>query len=297
MKRFLALCLVSVTLFSTCAFGADATRFVCNGKEAAITATAIFRDGYTYLPVAQVCKALGYHVIEKSSNNSVTAEVRGESGYFSVFLGKPSGRMNGQDIELGKAPFSENGVIYVSLALIEEQLGVKVNYDSSKNTVYINSAGEGKITSTVGQAPVAAPSPSTGNSSSTANTSSSSSGYRTYSQSRHVLDFTSVTGIAGTKDEMRVNTYHYPNVSESSLKKYCDALKAAGFTEGKSAVKTGYGMTLVQLPFAYITKNNGMAIESSLIITYDTDFPTTVDISFNIEGQSLIDANEEIYGG
>ena len=113
MKRFLAVLLASTTLLSTSVFAGD-MRYVCNNDEAEVTADAIFKDGVVYLPVAQVCKVLGYKVIEKDSNNSVTAEVKTKPGYFSVFLGKSKGRMNGQDIRLSKTPFKENGVICVA---------------------------------------------------------------------------------------------------------------------------------------------------------------------------------------
>jgi hypothetical protein len=275
MKRFLALLLVSTTLLSTCAFGAETTRYVCNGAETTVASTAVFKDGYTYLPIAQVGKALGYYVVEKSENNSVTVMPRGKAGYVSVFLGKQTGRMNGQNITLGKAPFSDNGVIYVSSKLIEEQLGVKVGYDSSKNTVYITASGEGKITSTVGKAPVATASKSTA-STSTANTTATSSGAKIYSGFKYTPDFAAVTGCNPTVDSttayLGVSTwgrdassvykeigsknvhtvltssktnrpvgmqFDYTDAKSSDVTKYISALKSAGFT----VADAGNGMT------------------------------------------------------
>lgn len=252
MKRFLALLLTSVTLCTTCAFGADTTRFVCNGKEAAVSAAAIFKDGYTYLPVAQVCKALGYHVIEKSSNNSVTAEVRGKSGYFSVFLGKQTGRMNGQNIHLAKAPFSENGIVYVSSKLVEEQLGVKVNYDSSKNTIYINSAGEGKITSTVGKAPVAKTNTSV-------KSTTLSSNYKKYQNATYTPDFTAVTGITCTIQDK--NQYHYDNATQSDMNKYINCLESNGF----KYVTESSGSIVVKRRVIYKKGNEYVAVSNGSI--------------------------------
>lgn len=252
MKRFAAVTLSVLTILSSTAFAADSTRFVYNGNETNISADAIFRDGYTYLPAAQVFSAAGMKVIEKTSNNSLTAEAKGKPGYVSVWIGKTKGRMNGTDIQLGKAPFVENGVTYVSSKFIEEQLGVKVNYDASKNTIYINTAGEGKITSTAGK--YTAKSSSSGSSSasgSKAASSTSTGSYKIYSGFDYVPDFSSITGaeepIDGDKAIFGLNgnnsysrivrgnnivgmKYEYYNVSTDDFNKYVSALKNAGFS-------------------------------------------------------------------
>ena len=233
MKRFLAVLLASTTLLSTSVFAGD-MRYVCNNDEAEVTADAIFKDGIVYLPVAQVCKALGYKVIEKESNNSVTAEVKTKPGYFSVFLGKSKGRMNGQDIRLAKAPFKENDVIYVTAGLIEDQLGVSVKYDSSKNTIYIDSNGEGKITSTVGQVP-AAKSTTTSSASSSSGSSSATSNTGAKYSGTTVPTFDSVTGISASSNTNGVARYNAPNAGAADT--YCNYLLSHGF----SAVKDSNG--------------------------------------------------------
>ena len=270
MKRFLAVLLASTTLLSTSVFAGD-MRYVCNNDEAEVTADAIFKDGIVYLPVAQVCKALGYKVIEKESNNSVTAEVKTKPGYFSVFLGKSKGRMNGMDIKLSKTPFKENDVIYVTAGLIEEQLGVSVKYDSSKNTIYIDSNGEGKITSTVGQAPVAKPA-ATSSSSSSGNTSASSN-YTTYSENKNIPDFASVTGKSGTNTSR--NLYVYDNVSQNDVDKYCNTLTAAGFklVSSKRDKTPDGAMTLSAKQF----NRNG----SSVIVSTVEDKKFSATVQFN----------------
>lgn len=293
MKRFLALLLTSVTLCTTCAFGADTTRFVCNGKEAAVAAAAIFKDGYTYLPVAQVCKALGYHVIEKTSNNSVTAEVRGKSGYFSVFLGKQTGRMNGQNIHLGKAPFSENGIVYVSSALIEEQLGVKVNYDSSKNTIYINSAGEGKIRSTVGKVAVK----STVSTSNKISTGSSTSSTKT-APTNTSLSFTAVTGIKASGTTPYGT--EYVNVSESKLTTYINKLISNGYTlvndaPIKNDVIYHYTETMA---FCRSTSSETSIIYISTSAPVNSKYKVSIieNTLQNTKRKNLLEISEEIYG-
>jgi hypothetical protein len=222
MKRFLALLMVSTTLLGTCVFGAETTRYVYNGTETSAATTAIFKDGYTYLPIAQVGKALGYYVVEKAENNSVTVMPKGKAGYVSVFLGKQTGRMNGQNITLGKAPFSEDGVIYVSSKFIEEQLGVNVGYDSSKNTMYINSAGEGKITSTVSKVPVATasnPTASTSSAKTSTTVASTSSG--------SIATFTDITGVKVASTSNGVYTYNTGSLSD--IDKYASYLEQNGF--------------------------------------------------------------------
>lgn len=293
MKRFLALLLTSVTLCTTCAFGADTTRFVCNGKEAAVSAAAIFKDGYTYLPVAQVCKALGYHVIEKSSNNSVTAEVRGKSGYFSVFLGKQTGRMNGQNIHLAKAPFSENGIVYVSSKLVEEQLGVKVNYDSSKNTIYINSAGEGKITSTVGKVAVK----STVSTSNKISTGSSTSSTKT-APTNTSLSFTAVTGIKASGTTPYGT--EYVNVSESKLTTYINKLISNGYTlvndaPIKNDVIYHYTETMA---FCRSTSSETSIIYIATSAPVNSKYKVSIieNTLQNTKRKNLLEISEEIYG-
>lgn len=262
MKRFIAVTLSVLTILSSTAFAADSTRFVYNGKEVSIAATAIFKDGYTYLPAKQVFEAAGMRVIEKSSNNSLTAEAKGKPGYVSVWIGKTSGRMNGTNIQLGKAPFVENGATYVSSKFIEEQLGVKVSYDSSKNTIYINSVGEGKITSTVGKyTTTAKTSTSAGSTSgSGSTTSASTSSYKVYSGFKYIPDFASVTGVKapingdglGSIIGNNVYTsiikgnsiagikYEYYDVDANDFNAYISALKNAGFTVNGSGTSYSF---------------------------------------------------------
>ncbi|MBR6401619.1 MAG: hypothetical protein IKS17_10445 [Firmicutes bacterium] len=272
MKRFLAVFLASTTLFSVTAFAENEMRYVCNNDEADIKAEAIFKDGIVYLPVAQVCRALDYKVIEKESNNSVTAEVKTKPGYFSVFLGKSKGRMNGMDIGLAKTPFKENEVIYVTAGLIEEQLGVSVKYDSSKNTIYIDNTGEGRITSTVGQAPVAKPTASSSNSGNKSSNSNSQSGsYKNYPNTS-IPDFASVTGckfadmdsdrdILGStinsnnyarvfdKNSNIVGMkYNYHDAGSDDISKYTQTLKNLGFSvNGNVYSKNGATVEIQQL--------------------------------------------------
>lgn len=238
MKRFLAVLLASTTLLSTSVFAGD-MRYVCNNDEAEVTADAIFKDGTVYLPVAQICRALGYKVIEKESNHSVTAEVRTKPGYFSVFLGKSRGRMNGMNITLSKTPFKENDVIYVYAGLIEDQLGVSVKYDSSKNTIYIDNTGEGKITSTVGQAPVAKPAAAKASSAGGSSSGSKSAGSSSVYPGTSVPSFAAVSGLSPVKSDNNTYIYEYSNNSGSGWDSWADNYYALLANNGFSIVQTG----------------------------------------------------------
>lgn len=224
MKRFIAVTLSVLTMLSTIpAYAGNSTRYVYNGKETSVSASVIIKDGYRYLPAAQIFEACGMKVIKKTSNNSITAEAKGKPGYVSIFVGKTTGRMNGTNIHLAKAPFEENGVVYVSSKFIEEQLGVKVSYDQSKGTVYLDQAGEGKITSTAYLNNKA----KNNTSKNTSNSSAKSSGSN-YSSS-NIPDFTAVTGIKSSGSNAIYGT-EYSNVSKANIDKYVAKLLANGYS-------------------------------------------------------------------
>ena len=254
MKRFLAVFLATTTLLSTSVFADGGMRYVYNNDEVEVTAEAIFKDGIVYLPVASVCKALGYKVIEKDTNNSVTAEVKTKPGYFSVFLGKSKGRMNGMDIGLAKAPFKGKDVIYVTAGLIEDQLGVSVKYDSAKNTIYIDNKGEGKITSTVGQASAIKSATEKSGSSNSSGSSGSIVNGATY-PGTNIPTFTSVTGVQPAESGSKSAKY---NTDVYKVKAYREYLQQNGWksVNGNSQMFTNGSHTVA---WDYITMGSGFS--------------------------------------
>lgn len=220
MKRFIAVTLSVLTMLSTIpAYAGNSTRYVYNGKETSVSASVVIKDGYRYLPAAQIFEACGMKVIKKTSNNSITAEAKGKPGYVSIFVGKTTGRMNGTNIHLAKAPFEENGVVYVSSKFIEGQLGVKVSYDQSKGTVYLDQAGEGKITSTAYL-----------NNKAKNNTSksTSSSNKSTSTAVNSSIDFGAITGRTCTSHSN--NKYVYEGATSADVRKYINTLVGNGYT-------------------------------------------------------------------
>ncbi len=264
MKRLIALFMfVLMLLGSIPAFGATNTRMVYNNKEVSTYVGVIFRDGYTFLPAAFTFKAAGMKVTENTSNNSLTAESTTKSGYVSIWVNSKKGVMNGQTIQLGIAPFRENGVIYVSSKFIEEQCGVKVSYDSSKNTIYINSTGEGKITSTVGQA----------KSSTTAASSYSTSSKGVYANTYYIPDFGAVTGCKATATG-RANSYNYNSSNAAALNKYKTALANAGFSlyasQGNNLVAVSVYHRIIPSKGSEIVYITSMSNGSYVTISYST---------------------------
>ncbi len=150
MKKLLSLLLSAVIISAsvTAVSAADKTRYVFNGNEANISSDAIFKDGKIFVPAAEVFKLTKVKVIEKSSNNSITIEALGKPGYVSSWINTKKVILNGQSGSISAAPFKQNGVTYVPSDFVEEQIGVKISYDSSKKSIYIDSVKEGKITST-----------------------------------------------------------------------------------------------------------------------------------------------------
>jgi hypothetical protein len=190
MKKFLALALATVTILgSTCVYAADGegTRYVFNGEETSVNTEAIIKNDVLFLPAEDVFKLSQNKVIVKTTNNSLTVEALGKPGYVSVWVGRTKGRENGENITVSIAPFKEDNVIYVPVKFVEEQMGAKISYDTDKNTIYIDSEGEGLITSTYKVPTVK--SSSKGGSSSSASTGS------TYKRCNYVPNFATVVGI------------------------------------------------------------------------------------------------------
>lgn len=244
MKKFLSVLMASIMTFSaTQVFAADKTRFVYNGKEVSTSAGVVFKDGYTFLPVKDMFKITGCHVIEKASNKSITAEVYGKPGYVSVFENKRNARMNGRNITLGKAPFKQDGAIYVSSSFIEEQLGVKVAYDKGKNTIYIDSNGEGKITSTALKTSVSSKTPASTVSKTPASTTSKAPVSTAASNGSSNINgdtlFEIVTGIKAYKTE-GINDY-YQNVTMENVNRFTESLEKIGYIKTEEAYN-GYSV-------------------------------------------------------
>jgi len=167
MKKFLAVLMSSIMLIgSSNVMAAPNTRYVLNKQEVSIGADFLVQNGAIYLPAIDTFKACGYNV--KATSTSITVTAIGKPGYVSIWPGKKTAVLNGQNITLGTAPFFKNGVCYVSSKFIEEQTGVKISYVASAKTLYLDFKNAPKITSTVSKAP--------------ASTSSSKSTYSNFSE-------------------------------------------------------------------------------------------------------------------
>ncbi len=128
----------------------------------------------------------------------------------------------------------------------------------------------------------------------TATANISSSSYKTYSGSKHVLDFSTVTGISGTKDAQRFGTFKYSNVSKSSIDKYTSALLNAGFKKaGEKIPATPWGNTTQE---GYYYGTAGVSLESTMIVEYyATSNGYSVTVIVNPE-YSLSDSLAQVYG-
>lgn len=224
MKRFVSLFLAAVTVLgSTYVYAGDNIRFVYNEEEAAVQHDAVNKNSKWFIPLDAV-KLANVKIIEKSSNNSITIEALGKPGYASAWIGKTKGRINSQNITLSAAPFEENGVVYLPKDFIEDCLGMKIAYDESKKTVYIDTVKEGSITATayLNNAPKQTTNSYTA--------TPSNSNYINYPNT-DIPNFASVTGTTLYMEtaDSHGKVYIYSNASQSSLDKYKSALESKGF--------------------------------------------------------------------
>ncbi len=228
MKKFSMLLLLIAVLSTVTVCGAEKTRYVYNGTEVNISSEAVFKDGKIFVPAAEVFKLTKVKVIENKSNNSITVEALGKPGYASAWLNSKKGRMNGQNINLSAQTFKQNGIFYVPSDFVAEQIGVDIKYDKDKNTIYIDTVKEGKITSTANLNTAPKKTSSTSSSTSSSKTNSGGTSAKTSNTSASYPDFTAVTGIKsiGTNP---IYGKEYQNVSKSDYDKYVSSLLSYGY--------------------------------------------------------------------
>lgn len=240
----------------------------------------------TFLPLDIIATAASYVEPASSSytypqyktddaNSYVTIEQKdaysNSNAYFTVWFNSKKIRVNGRDYQLKYEPVFEgtynnlNGV-WLSTDDVSALYGYDINYWGEKNTYYFKRNGKGYLQTYAASANTTA--------------SSSSSSYATYPTSRHIPDFTAVTGIQGQKDPSRINYYTYYNVSKASRDKYFSALQAAGFTQigFNSQTEPMSGLVLAKAGYVY-----GNPPQSELLIGYTVEENGVLTIAFNPE--------------
>ena len=213
-----------------------------------------------------------------------------QKSYFTVWFNSNKLRLNGHNLQLKYQPIffgadrKSDGTVDSTCVLLSQEdiaaiYGYDINYWGEKNTFYLNRNGKGYLqTCTEANAPKV----STQAAQSTAKVSSNGS-YATYPTSRHIPDFTAVTGISGQKDPSRVNYYTYYNVSQAARDKYFNALRAAGLTEisSDSTMVPTSGLILAKKAYIYGTPPNN--VQSQLILGYTVEENGVLTVAFNPE--------------
>lgn len=117
MKKLLSLLLSVVMIFSALSVLASSDISVdisvtLNGKELSLSHQPLLRGGDIFLPLRDISAVLGYDT--EWDNESRSAVMTSQSDKAEVFIGECEVKKNGISSTVGKAPFIENDITYVS---------------------------------------------------------------------------------------------------------------------------------------------------------------------------------------
>jgi hypothetical protein len=92
----------------------------------------------TYVPLRAIAEGLGSTISWDASQRKVTVEKADKLIEFTI--GNPEVTVNSKKVTVETAPYIVEGSSMLPLRFISEQFGLKVTWDSSTNTVYLNNS-------------------------------------------------------------------------------------------------------------------------------------------------------------
>lgn len=106
-----------------------------NGKLTEFNPKPVVTEGVTYVPIRQIGEAIGASVWYNSDSNTIGINYNGTSVAF--IAGSTTARVNGEKVT---TPASKiiNNTTYVPLRFISQTLGLNVDWNDAKKTVYIS---------------------------------------------------------------------------------------------------------------------------------------------------------------
>lgn len=110
-----------------------------NGKDVELGGGVITQKSQTFVPLRSVFEQLGAKISFDASSKAVTVSRSANGKTTSIAIDTRTGatRVNGKTVQSDQAPFALNGVTYLPLRFISEQLGAKVTWIQAQDTVAI----------------------------------------------------------------------------------------------------------------------------------------------------------------
>ncbi|PAK53645.1 N-acetylmuramoyl-L-alanine amidase family protein [Paenibacillus sp. 7541] len=99
------------------------------------------QNGTVMVPIRVVSEQLGFRVSWTKATQTVT--VQNSVKNVSMVIGSSYATIDGQRVQMTKAPVLRGGTTLVPLRFVSEQMGLQVRWDNQQKAVYLQSTGSG----------------------------------------------------------------------------------------------------------------------------------------------------------
>ena len=146
MKKLLSfVILISfVLVFSNSTSAANPIQIIMNNIKITASIPPQIIKGRTYVPLRAIAEGLGAKV--NWNNELQQATVEKADNLIAFTIGNPEVTLNGKQVTIETAPYMVSGSSMLPLRFISEQLGLKVTWDSSLNTIYLTNSTLSNVT-------------------------------------------------------------------------------------------------------------------------------------------------------
>jgi hypothetical protein len=121
------------------------TQVFLNGNKVNSEVNAQIINGTTFVPLRAIAEALGFKVMWNNDQRKVTLEQADK--VIEFIIGDPIVNVNGNMFTLETAPYIFGGSSMLPVRFLSEQLGLKVDWEPSSSSVYLNDKTVSKIAS------------------------------------------------------------------------------------------------------------------------------------------------------
>jgi len=144
-KRLLATSLVLILAFGllmpVTVFANDSIRVEIDGRQVTFTPAPMSVNGRTMLPLRAITESLGMTVAHDPTNNTVIM-VHGSTNIIHQ-IGTASISVNGAVSQFDTPSMIADGSTFVPVRMLAEAIGAAVEWDGARNTVVIDTRGDG----------------------------------------------------------------------------------------------------------------------------------------------------------
>lgn len=119
------------------------THIVLDGREIDLSKDAQVQivNNSLLIPIRVVSEELKFQVGWDGNTSTVTIQKSGTE--IKLVLGSSKATVNGNSVTLTAAPTAKNGVTFVPVRFVSEQMGLTVNWDNTLKTAYLISSSSG----------------------------------------------------------------------------------------------------------------------------------------------------------